>query len=309
MTAAVRKLPSSDRDLIDSKFGTGQANSDPLKYLNLCGVPVLNLLSILDRAEIRLRAVPAIAKSLVEDRNRVKRALAREKKSLLNYSALFSFYRKDLDDLLKSLAAHETEIDRYFGAVELLINLKEKKPTNKRRVSEGAEFAYTIKQLGAECLCAMSGTTDQSGRLNFDYEILKDIRCRDLADAQRADAIAHLEIETKELGSPWNRSILGALACLVKAAFPAQLGSDDSDKILRKVKEAWNQKHPILLASHEEMQFIDYFKNNIRKLPLMAGWKSLGDKEDSSSVKRRAHPVRRRSSTPPRSAARFPVGR
>jgi hypothetical protein len=239
MLLGTRKLPAEQRADILFRFDKqDQANLDPLMYLNLCGVPVLDeILFTLQETEVRLRKIKYIAEVMRDSEGPTMRALARLKEKLSKYAQI-SRYDDDIE-LNKHVTDFESAIARFQAAAAARIEWTKAAPRTKRRVHTEGEFLYVVNCLVAGCYSNITANDPASG----DY---------------------------------WIKSILPAVTCILKAAFPDWFRSNDSERVLRKVKACWprtldgrkNQaKTKIYLPDHQVRRSVEFCRTIIKSEP------------------------------------------
>lgn len=218
MCLGTRKLKEEEREMILYRF-KDQAGADPLNYLNFCGMPPLDLLSILDDTDVRLRKIKSVAGNVRENEKQTLRDFERLKKRL-------SKYERD-DNLKKKTADFESALLETLAAEAASVGLKERSSRTKRRVHTENEFAYVVNQLVAESYSNMTSMT--LGEWHAWYQ------------EQKRNGIENPDWRTMH-SRHWVKSILPAITCLLNAAFPEWFKSNDIENALRKVKACWPKR-------------------------------------------------------------------
>lgn len=266
MVAGMKRLPESERETVLERFNEA-AEGEPLFYLNLCGVPPLEVLSGLEETEVRRRAVKYLTKVKAADEVTLKKTVLQQKQVIERYGNLFVYlYRKDLTDVQNAFSDFETALKQFMGAVALLIHQSKRAGTRgKRRLTPQDEFGYAIKKIISTISSEMSSMSQPEWDRFYDRESDEKLKLyRTDTPLDQLDQLSNQIHQRllKERFSPWDRTVYAAATCLVKAAFPDWFrDGNNPEKALRKVKAGWKSKHQIVLPDPQVDSFIKYFKS------------------------------------------------
>jgi hypothetical protein len=227
----IRKLPEYAREDIESSFD--MANSDPLMYLNLCGVPPITILAILDETNGRRKRILAESQNVRDFELKTARRIALLKRQGLPAAELKLLLQKSENDLTALLASTA-------AAIGLPRKLNSKA---KRRVPIDSEFNFAVNQLVAECY---SEVTSKAGQEWQEWD------SRECFIGREPDRRTAVEVH-------WTKSLLPTITCLMIAAWPDWFRSASPENSLRKVKACWpktlkgrNRKEIILLPDYPD---------------------------------------------------------
>lgn len=151
----IQRLKEEEReDILWQFIDKDQGNSDPLRYLDLCGVPPFDILSTLQDTEVRRRKIKYIAEAVREYETQTMRALALLKAKLSKSEAISRY--SDDTEMKKDLEAFEPKIARYYASIAARVGLKQPGSRTKRRAHAENEFRYVAKLLIAESYSEMT---------------------------------------------------------------------------------------------------------------------------------------------------------
>lgn len=216
MARGIVKFPEGARTAIDRRWD--DADNDPLFYLNLCGVPPIELFEILDDTESRRHKIKAMARAVIDLEISTEKKIAWLKKSKGKSSRSES--KAKIQALRDELAV------RHASVAKGLDLPAKHNPRNKRRVPLDNEFAFAVNQIVSGCYAEMT---------SMSWEDWREWEAKEIASGRKLDRrSAHR--------AHWLKSLLPAITGLMRAAWPDWFQSDLPENSLRKVKACWPKR-------------------------------------------------------------------
>lgn len=228
-TGMTRKVASDRR--VDYEFRK-TAGGDPLFYLNLNGVPPVQVLYAIQDIQARVEKLKTAAPLAKELESKTTQAIARLRNALSRYDQISPAGKVE-----QALNLLESEYTRFAAKTAGTVGLKSPGKGNKRRMPLSGEFIFAAQILRATIHSEMNSWT--------------------WGEPQPPTR----EASRREL-------LLPVIACILKAAWPMWLKGNDAAAVLRKVKTACPTKSrepfTILLANYPSPWSVDGWVNFIK---------------------------------------------